>query len=58
MAEEPSQLVILLQIIDQIDHFSLTHGGRHGLVGFVKDPEGEDDPEAVEEGEVEPAWKS
>lgn len=47
--------IVLFQIIHQIHHLGLTHGRAHCLIRFVQDPEGEHDPQAVEEDEVEPA---
>lgn len=46
---------LLLQVLDQIDHLRMAHGRGHGAVPFVQDPKRKNDPEAVEEGEVEPA---
>jgi hypothetical protein len=49
-----ASLIILLEIVDQVDHFRLRHGGTHSSICFVQNPEGEDDPQAIEECKVQP----
>lgn len=51
---DTSRLVVFLaQIIDQIDHLGLAHAGTDGAICFPQNPAREDNPQAVEEEEVE-----
>jgi hypothetical protein len=50
-----SPSIVLLDEIHQINHLGLAHRRAHRPVCFAQDPKRKDDPESVEEGEIQPA---
>lgn len=51
----PSLLPFFGQAGDDFDDLIVRHGAREVGVGFVEDPEGDEDPECVEEEEIQPS---